>query len=51
MEDKICPVIFIGLCQRKDLTASEITKLSECIKERCEWYEHGCPAHPTEEVK
>jgi hypothetical protein len=22
------------------------TKDCQCIKDKCEWYQHGCPAHP-----
>lgn len=39
---------FHGDCQ---FTASISHEQPECMKEKCEWFEKGCPAHPKPEEK
>ena len=40
MDKKVCPILQAG--------AEEISPY--CMKEDCEWYEHGCPAYPKHEL-
>lgn len=65
MSDKICPILQAGRMMGGISTISYSSVRGEvnlqahmtydqtsfCLKEECEWFEHGCPAHPvTEEV-
>ena len=60
MELKWCPILAAGnpirdlsyfeeaACAEGILEAriEHYQRLAGCQKERCEWYENGCPAHP-----
>jgi len=56
---KTCPILKAGTMlnriqtQTNKTTVSSIySKDAKCMGEECEWFEHGCPAHPvTKEVR
>lgn len=50
-QQKICPIILAGVANsfRKDgigINTPACYNVSYCIKNKCEWYKHGCPVHP-----
>ena len=51
MKGKWCPILTAGHVPRRELAEDDTAKevimgMVGCLKELCEWYEHGCPAHP-----
>lgn len=57
---KSCPILYAGTMLTK-LSASRMCgahvsdidyhcehKSAKCLKRKCLWYEHGCPAYPRE---
>lgn len=44
-EEKACPILLgAKMAAAVDLEMAMVQGV-ECIKGRCEWYYHGCPAH------
>ncbi len=49
--NKACPIIYAGMlaniaAAKEGYTFAKAVSSSYCLKEGCELYEHGCPAHP-----
>lgn len=42
----LCPILQSGKSDKQVSPSVHYVESAECMNELCEWYEHGCPAHP-----
>ena len=59
MADKICPILMAGtmIANIEQIAVRDFPLYSlyyeppYCRREKCEWFENGCPAHPKVELE
>lgn len=50
---KICPILMAGTMLNNicEINVSLYYESPRCMREKCEWFENGCPAHPKVELE